>query len=248
MYANFRHFGDEDRSIDRIYHSELRDIGAEDSASIVLSPGLSSTPQRLAVTSTVVAGQMSGIPVLFTGGGFRALLEGAVAGTAQRIHAVGDFAFWEDWGSTVRIAFGSLDRAPRFLRDIAPGRIRAFHTDGVDFAWVEIRDDPPTLELFTAPVVFDAAELEPRRVGPIEGIQFTGMGGGWFVRVLADPERIELTELATGRTKTWHAAEGEILSGFPPTYVAATEILLKGRRAGGTNYWIRLDPRVLPWE
>lgn len=206
------------------------------------------TPQQLAVTRSVVVANMLGVAVAFTRGRWGAIWGAPVTGNAQRVAAVGDFAFWEDWNGPIRIAVGSLDQPPQWLRDIAPGRVRKFHTDGVDLAWVEIQDSPPTLELYTAPVVFTAAELAPRRVGPIEGIQFTGMGGGWYVLLKADPERIEIIELATGRTKTWFAAPGELITGNSPTYVSATEIATRARRADGNNYWLRLDPRSVPWD
>ncbi len=250
MYANFHHFGAEERSLDHVYHAPLDEIGAIMEPVAVIAPGFSSTPQHLAVSRSLVAAEMQpvGATVLFARGRWMASSAEPVVGIPQHVDVVGDYAFWEDWGSTVRIAIGALDRAPVFLRDIAPGRTRSFHTDGVDLAWVEIFDEPPSLELVTAPVVFEPSELAPRRLGPIESIQLTGMGGGWYARVIADPERVVLTELASGRTKTWRAPEGELLSPRAPVYVTATEVLLWARLRDATQYWVRIDPRVLPWD
>ncbi len=249
VYMIYRNFRVEGRNLDHLYHAPIDEIGGANEPAVVISPGLVSLPQELGVTSEVVSAEMQGLTVLFQDGRFQALRGDPVVGTAQRMNAVGEFAFWADFGGTVRIAYGSFDQPAAFLRDISPGRIRGFQTDGVDFAWVEIFDSPPSLELYTAPVVFDAADLEPRRVGPITGIQFNEMGGGWYARVLADPERIVLTDLASGRTKTWYTAEDEVITGYDPTYVSATEVLLRGRRRGVRgSYYIRVDPRELPWD
>ncbi len=250
-YMFFRHETSAEQNFDRIYHAPLAEIGAVETPFADVTPGFTATsPQRLGVSRSIVAAEMqpAGATVIFGEGRWSALSGDPVVGTSQRLTVAGDFAFWEDWGSTIRIAYGSLDQPAMFLRDPAPGRIRALHGDGADLAWVEINDDPPTLDLYTAPVVFDASELAARLVGSIEGIQFTGMGGGWFVRVIADPEQLVLTELASGRTKTWLAAEGELITGYPPTYVSATEILIRARTSDATNYWLRLDPRSIPWD
>ena len=94
-------------------------------------------------------------------------------------------------------------------------------------------------------MVFDAAELRPRRVRAVDSYAFGGVGGGWYVLMRPDPERLEITELATGRTKTWLAPPGYVVTatGSRPNYVTATEIVFD---SGG--YWVRLDPRSVPWD
>jgi hypothetical protein len=247
VYFNFHHYGDEDRSVDQVYHAPLDDIGSTTEPIAVIAPGLISTPQHLAVTRRLVLAELQPVAtvVAFAPDRWGAIWSDAVSGIPQEVRGVGDFAFWLDYGGVPRIAYGSLDRPAAWLRDIAPGRIRVFDTDGVDLAWVEIRDSPPSLELWTAPVVFDAADLRPRRVRDVQGIQQNGMGGGWFVLMKRDPERLEIIELATGRTKTWLAPPGYTVTttGSRPNYVTATEIVFDSG-----FYWVRLDPRSVPWD
>jgi len=246
----YRSFVDADRNLDRIYHAPLDDIGST-TEPIGVIHGFTSTPNHLAVTRRLVLAELQPVAAVaaFAPGRFAAIWSDAVAGIPQSVHGVDDFAYWLDFAGTERIAYGSLDQPAAWLRDIAPGHIRAFGTDGVDLAWVEIRDSPPSLELWTAPVVFDAAALRPRRVREVQGIQFAGVGGGWFVLMKAEPQRLEIIELASGRTKTWLAPPGYVVTatGERPNYVTATEIVFDALTPDGA-YWVRLDPRTVPWD
>lgn len=254
VYMLYRDLSSEERNFDRVYHAPIEEIGGTTTPIADISPGLIDRPQHLAVTRSIVAAELqpAGLVAVFEEGRWDFLNAPPVLGLPQRVAAVGEFAFWEDWGSTIRIAVGSLDEPAQHLRDIAPGRIRSFHTDGTDLAWVEIFDDPPSLTLYTAPVVFDPTQLEPRRVGPIDAIYRTGVGGGYYASVKAEPERLVLMELTTGRTKTWEAAPGEFITGYLPVYVTSAEVLLIARRLGPggrpQNYYLRLDPRTIPWD
>lgn len=246
-YMIYRDFRVDGRNLDVVYHAPLDEIGDTDVPFRVISPGLGDQPAQLAVTRSLVAAQMNtaALVVGFAPGRWGAIYAEPVVGAPQEIAALGDFAFWEDFNGPVRIAYGSLDRPAAWLRDIAPGSIRNFGTDGVDLAWVEIRDSPLRFDLWTAPVVFDAPELRPRRIGPISEFQFSGVGGGWFAHIMADPERLELVDLETGRTKSWLAPVGDrFIRDRGPIYVSATEILVVV--PGGI--FVRLDPRELPWD
>ena len=246
VYSAYHHFSDPDRGLDRIYHAPVGSIAAETTPFAEL-PGWSGGTQTLAVSRSMVAAEMQPLVLVFTSEGRRALWTEEIGGVPQRVHAAGDFAFWLNFQGSVQLAWGSYEQGPDRLRDITPGRVRGFRSDGVDLAWVEIFDTPPSLTLYTARAPTDVGSFTPRAVGPIEGIQFNQMGGGWYGTIRADPERIELVELATGRTKTWFAAPGERIGGDHPVYVSANEVLLRGRRSTD-RYWIRVDPRSLPFN
>ena len=252
VYVWYRSARAEHLNMDRVYHARLEEIGDATEPMTVISPGLVSTPQALAVTRTHVFAEMQPVAVVlgFTEGRWGPVWSEAVdGGIPQRVRAVGDVAYWLHFAGAPRIAYGTLDRPAAFLRDARPDRIRGFETDGVDLTWVEIGDSPPSLELWTAPVVSDAADLRPRLVRDVVGVQFIGVGGGWHVLMKADPERLELTELATGRTKTWLAPDGYRITatGDNPNYVTATEIVFDAFTPDGA-FWLRVDPRTIPWD
>lgn len=171
-----------------------------------------------------------------------------VNGIPQRVHAVGDFAFWLDYAGRPAIAYASLDQPAAIFHEADPAEVHALHIDGDQMAWVE-RPSGSIYELWTAPVVFDAADLAPRHVRTIPTRHLTTMGGGWFAWMTRDDdllhEHIEMVELATGRMKRWSAPDGLRIS-RRPIYITETEMLLHARDSLG-ELLVRLDPRTIPW-
>jgi len=237
-----------------VYHAPLDEIGSTTDPIVVLDEGLPSQPQRLSVSSRVVGAEIQpgAFNMLFADGRWTALWGEPVVGTPQRVTVVGDFAYWEDWQDLQRIAFGSLDQPAAWLYRADPAQIRKLNSDGANLAWVQLYFEPEIrIELWTAPVVTDAAEFSPRLVRTLaENPTITRMGDGWFAILYGEPQRIALIELETGRSKTWVAPDGWGLSihSDAPAYVSSVEVGFHVRDSDRNDFFVRLDPRTIPWD
>jgi hypothetical protein len=210
--------------------------------------------QRAAVSGTTVAAELqpAGLVYVFEGSAYRPLggIASAVPGIPQNPAIVGQTVFWEDWGTRVSPAYGSMTEDAAYLRQI-DGDIKSFHATPEGFAWVEGYDRQPDgsyarVELWTAPFTDDPATLAPRFVRELPyRVNGAPFGGGIVAIRKTDPHRIDLYDVADGRLRRFLPPEGLVLTRHP-VYVTDSEMLL-AEAVGTTRTLYRIDITTLPY-
>lgn len=215
--------------------------------------GPTDVPTHLFVSATNYAYRMSsGQLVLLDDANESTLMNGRdFRGIPQNEDLRGEVLFFETNGGGVsRLAVGTVADGPTYLRNIAPGEIRHFHTDGSTFAWLQGTEFDAftltygTLELWSAPYVTSAADLTPRRIRDFPGLYRGEIGGRWYAAEsnLADGG-MDVYDLTDGTRRHWVPPPATGTRGAP-LYVTDEEILLQANGAEAGVY--RIDPRTLP--
>lgn len=243
VMPSFFHGEDRTRDVDYVFHAPIDAIGTTTEPLAIIRPSV--LPQRLAVSSQVIAVWNGPAIYAIAADGRHGYVSVALPGIAQSVTVAGPDVMWEDWAELVRIAHGAVGRPGTLYHRADPADIKGFHTDGVDLAWVQGYDRQPDgsyarLELWTAPYVADPSELRPRLVRLLDPTRHpSAFGGGWYVTMPGAPWRIEAVRLEDGTRRQWISSLRGALS-YPPIYVTDHEILLQDPAL------IRLDPNRLP--
>jgi hypothetical protein len=179
-------------------------------------------------------------------GTLRAIPAPRERGMVQSAHLVGDRVYYELWADSIRVWTATVEEAPSVLIDASPGVVRDFRTDGRTMVWYQGYDyDPDTLrfgrlELWTAPLVARAEDLEARRVpARVRGLILPVLGGSW-VAMQGEGPTMDVFDLRDGSRRNWAPPEGGNV-GVPPLYATEEEILV-----ATTVGVFRIDPRLLP--
>jgi hypothetical protein len=240
-----------------IYHGSHAEIGRVTEPIHVLRDDIlrgSNSIQRMAVSETTVAAELQPLgAVMVMEGSERRMLSGPespVRGIPQNVHVVGNLVFWEDWGRSIQLAFGSLRQTEAIFFGVDGWDVLVSSVSGEAIAWTQgtpVGVDS-TVELWTAPYVDTPGAIAPRRVRDLEILTDGLAGGGHYAVHLPDVVgfRIEVYDLSDGRKRAFRAPDGVALPGAP-FYLSTAEMLVKGVSDGrGTLYRIQLAS--LPYE
>ena len=173
-----------------------------------------------------------------------------INGVPQNVFLVGDHVLWEDWGSKVRVAHGSLAEPESVFVELSGANdVHGFSTDGIDMAWQQLYDKQPDgtyarIELWTAPYVRDPADLAPRMVTSLAERQPEVVhSDGVYAFLFADlPDRYALYDLADGRRRVLTMPDR--FGGRAPVSVSRDEVLIRGTRGRLRRYSLS----SLPYE
>jgi hypothetical protein len=164
----------------------------------------------------------------------------------QSAHLVGDRVYYELWADSIRVWTATVEEAPRVLIDASPGVVRDFRTDGRTMVWYQGYDyDPDTLrfgrlELWTAPLVARAEDLEARRVpARLRGRIPFSVGRNW-IALVGEDRTLDVFDSTDGTRRNWDPPDGGNLRDTP-LYTTEEEILV-----ATTVGVFRIDPRLLP--
>jgi hypothetical protein len=253
MVLQYLNESERTRSAQLVYAAPLSDIGAVELPVSVIPGAIAgyNSPQReVGLSRSLIALQMElGSFVLsITPDGAQRVVSGALGGSPQRVVVVGDQIFWEDWNDAVRIARSGPEGPAEILWDASPGEVRNLEVGEDGLAWIQGYDRPPgeefqRLEVWTAPLPAPGEPLAPRFVRTIANRGRTAVGGGYYViTVGAEPLRVEIIELATGRTHTFVNPPSFGVYG-DPIYSTERDVLLIG-----SHGLFRLDPTAMPYD
>lgn len=184
-------------------------------------------------------------------GQMEVLFSDEVQGIPQHARVVGEHVFWEDWADLTRIAHATLGNEATILHRADPGDIKHFHADEDGMAWIQGYDRPPgpmqeyaRIELWAAPLAYDAATLEPRLVATLPQRGLSAYGGGWYVMYVGSPKRLMVIRVEDGTQREWIPPEPYGV-GHPPLYVSDHEMLVASGD-GTRGFLLRIDPHTLP--
>jgi len=167
---------------------------------------------------------------------------------------IGREVFWLDWndGWKVRIAHGNFDMESEVFYELADGDILSLASDGHDLAWVQgyepndTRDVYSRMELWTAPVVTNPADLRPRLVTASYTGSNAGMlaDGSYFTNSGAGVDTFDqVYSMSDGSVRSWHGPVGWLVN-TSALWSRAGEVAYGGRmsaRAQGTLFRLRMD-------
>ena len=248
---------DREASEQQVYHAPLADIGTAETP-IARIPGHIagySSPQHIALSRHLVALEMQpgGFVYRVLADGTQENVSGTAVGIPQQVHVSGEQIFWADWNFTVRLARAGPTRLGEIAWDPAPGEVRSLAVSSDIMAWLQGYDRPPgedftRLELWTAPVPAIDEPLDPELVTEVVSRPDAAVGHGYYVRAqwLISPPRVELTELSSGRTKSWPIPDGHNVLGAP-IFVAENDIGIVHLTPTGRRL-VRLDPSAMPYD
>ncbi len=215
----------------------------------------SSPPTALAVSDSLVVGEMSGGAYLlaWSGGENHVLSSPAITGTPLHVRVIGDQAIWEDWGDMPQLAAATFGSPASVYLSVDMAWVSGWATDGSDLAWKQTYLDASGhwthVDLWTAGYQADPAVLAPHMVARIDSLQ-PGVVGDGIYAALTGPSRprgYELYDLSDGRRRTY-VPPVSVPGVEDPLYVDSTMLLYRSGTSAEGAFLVRIDPGSLSYD